>query len=250
MFSILLEGHLNPTMMSKSSVVQVPHVPTMLVFGDDPWSTSIWSQGQHNVVAGFVMTPEFLDHATDTLGSALLTVRTLLNGSSRGITLRPAPTLSRLANKSLSHGYAGGLSRLFLEGNTLQMLAGALAALGEQPLSAQRGPDWHRAHAAREIIDMRLADPPTTRILAREIGTNVTTLQSAFRKTFGLTVFGYVREQRLAVAQILLLETDLPISQVGYRVGFLGAAAFSAAYRQRFGRTPGQERQDACLTRQ
>ncbi|MEM1140849.1 MAG: helix-turn-helix transcriptional regulator, partial [Pseudomonadota bacterium] len=55
---------------------------------------------------------------------------------------------------------------------------------------------------------------------------------------FGTTIFGYIREQRLEMARYLLLDHGLKVSEAGYRVGFSSPAAFSSAYRRRFGHPP------------
>lgn len=54
-------------------------------------------------------------------------------------------------------------------------------------------------------------------------------------------MFSYVREQRLQLARALLKTEDLPVSAVGYRVGFGNPGAFATAYRRRFGQSPKQE---------
>lgn len=74
--------------------------------------------------------------------------------------------------------------------------------------------------------------------LARRLGANVTTLQANFKAAFGTTIFGYVRNRRLEMARVLLLDHGLGVAEAGYRVGFTNASAFTAAYRRHFGHSP------------
>lgn len=92
--------------------------------------------------------------------------------------------------------------------------------------------------SARQILRERLADPPSVRELARMVGTNQPRLSKGFRTLFGTTIYGFVRECRLARARELLAETKLPIKTIALEVGYSGTSDLTRAVRGRWGLTP------------
>lgn len=63
-----------------------------------------------------------------------------------------------------------------------------------------------------------------------------------FRAHFGVSVMGYVRRRRLAVAAKALLASSAPILRLALEAGFQSQAAFTRAFRKVFHTTPGQFR--------
>ncbi|THV25397.1 helix-turn-helix transcriptional regulator [Peteryoungia ipomoeae] len=79
--------------------------------------------------------------------------------------------------------------------------------------------------------------------LARQVGTNRNTLAKAFRQVLEAGVHEWFRETRLNHAAALLTETDRPIQQIGFDVGFDNAANFSTAFRLHHGHSPREYRE-------
>jgi AraC-like DNA-binding protein len=59
-----------------------------------------------------------------------------------------------------------------------------------------------------------------------------------FKKLTGTSPHNYLAGIRAARAQLLLAETDLPITEVGARVGYLSSSHFTKAFRSATGATP------------
>jgi AraC-like DNA-binding protein len=194
--------------------------------------------------AGFTLQSHFFDrfgeHVTE---DGLSVLRDFCATEFRTETLARSRRLLEVAHRSLDHPYNGHLGELFLESNTLSFVVEVARLLEhEQQMVAQIGRShYDRVMEAREILDSDLTTPPRTIDLARQLGTNVTTLQAHFKIVVGTTIFGYVRDQRLLMARVLLIDHHIPIAEAGYRVGFSSPAAFTAAYRRRFGHPPGKE---------
>jgi len=51
-------------------------------------------------------------------------------------------------------------------------------------------------------------------------------------------VHEYVEELRLKKAQSLLAETDLPLKEISYRLGFADSSTFSSTFKRSSGETP------------
>lgn len=94
---------------------------------------------------------------------------------------------------------------------------------------------------AKAILDKDLVTPPKTCDLARQVGTNINTLQAHFKRVFQTTIFGYIRARRLEMARVLITEHHLSSKETAFRVGFSNPAAFTAAYRRHFGHPPSAE---------
>ena len=93
---------------------------------------------------------------------------------------------------------------------------------------------------ARDRLMADLANPPDLKALARDCGTNRTSLQHLFRATLGMSVYGYLREQRLQLARALLAEGGHSIDSVAALVGYSQGHNFTRAFKQRFGLVPSQ----------
>jgi DNA-binding response OmpR family regulator len=92
---------------------------------------------------------------------------------------------------------------------------------------------------ARNLLLADLRDPPDLDTLAHHCATNRTTLQRLFRAHFGLSVFSYLREQRLQHGRRLLEQGGQRVDTVAEAVGYSNARDFARAFKQRFGITPG-----------
>ena len=67
-------------------------------------------------------------------------------------------------------------------------------------------------------------------------------LARAFKATAGRTIGDYVGEVRMTKARSLLADTDLPLKEIAYRLGFAGPSSFCAAFGKAVGTTPKQFR--------
>jgi len=97
-------------------------------------------------------------------------------------------------------------------------------------------------YRAIDILHEEMADPPRLIELAHRVGTNQTRLGHEFQTHLGMSIFEYLREQRLVRAQELLASSDLLVQQIAHAVGFKRAGDFATAFRLRFGMTPREYR--------
>ncbi|MBV7486411.1 response regulator [Bordetella sp. BOR01] len=97
-------------------------------------------------------------------------------------------------------------------------------------------------NAATSYLAHYLAAPPNLKELARKVGTYEKKLSQAFRKELGKTVFEYLRDERVRMAQQLLDETNLSVTDIAAEMGFSSAANFATAFRRKLGFTPTEYR--------
>jgi len=127
---------------------------------------------------------------------------------------------------------------------SIELLCEILNAEREGRLTASSGPaslsqlDVHRIAAARQIIDEQWPEKLTLDRIARRCGLNRSKLSRGFREIYRCSVSEALAERRLAEARHQLIATDLPVSQIGYRSGYLNNASFTRAFGRRFGQSP------------
>ena len=83
---------------------------------------------------------------------------------------------------------------------------------------------------------------PTVEELAAACGLGVRTFQNLFRESKKCSVAEYIRSAQIATAKTYLLDTDLPIKEIAYRLRFSSPANFTTAIRTATGKTPRQIR--------
>ncbi|MFZ4626654.1 MAG: helix-turn-helix domain-containing protein [Rhodoferax sp.] len=96
--------------------------------------------------------------------------------------------------------------------------------------------------AAKKILQRQLAQPPVARELATQLGSNEKFLNEAFRQQYGLTVFGWLRDERLRVGRQLLASTDLSIAEIAESLGYSSSQNFATAFKEHFDCSPSQFR--------
>lgn len=156
-------------------------------------------------------------------------------------TISPATKL--VLQQILNCPYSGWTEQIYLESKALELIALQSEQLLKQEIeisSAYRlkPADIERVYAARELLLSDLNNPPSLLDLAHKVGLNDCTLKRGFRQVFGTSVFGYLRNQRLAQAKQLLLESEMNIAQVASAVGYSHAGYFAAAFKRAFGVSP------------
>jgi AraC family transcriptional regulator len=94
-----------------------------------------------------------------------------------------------------------------------------------------------------DYLDSVEVGVPQAAELAKLCGYSAHYFAKLFRQTTGQSLGRYIIDWRLRRAETLLVETDLPLKEVAYRLGFSSAANFSTAFRHEMNQTPGMFRQ-------
>jgi len=195
-----------------------------------------------------MMTFELLRNVLcDDLCSLPQAVRALLESPPRsGEPLCYPPTPEQLlAARSIKDCCLDGAVRnLYLKSKALELVASLLGQLdmlgGARVLADTSSARAEPFLRARDILAEDMENPPSLQELAVRVGMSETRLKRGFKGLFGLTPYGWLREQRLLEAQSLLLRPGASVSQVAYRVGYTNVSHFIAAFMRRFATRPGE----------
>ncbi|HBR95838.1 MAG TPA: hypothetical protein DD979_00460, partial [Gammaproteobacteria bacterium] len=203
---------------------------------------AVCKAGSENTWVGFHIKKSWFE--TTDCDASLRSLEKLFDSGHVQRVLGPLTGLVQLGAQLQTPRYSGALQKLYTESCALSAvaeLAHCLSNDSEKPVTINSR-QLKRVKDAQAIIDQRLADPPSVDELCNSVAVNATSLRAHFREVLGTSIFGYLRTRRLEVAKILLEESELSIGEVGNRVGFSNAGAFSVAYRKRFGHRPSQVR--------
>jgi AraC family transcriptional regulator, transcriptional activator of pobA len=88
------------------------------------------------------------------------------------------------------------------------------------------------------FIEERYHEPISLRDVARAVSLSRGHLTTVVRRKTGRTVQEWIVERRMAQARRLLIETDLPVEEVGRRVGYGDPTYFVRSFKRAHGTTP------------
>lgn len=141
------------------------------------------------------------------------------------------------------------LERLYQNSRLLDLLAEALSPLligePEPEPAAPNAALARRLRDLREFLNSDAAHELSLDDIARHAGMNVNALQGHFRRAYGTTVIGFVREGRLQRARAALERDGISIKRAAAIAGYGSAANFATAFGRRFGMTPKEARSAA-----
>lgn len=126
------------------------------------------------------------------------------------------------------------LGRLLVSQRAIRAEAQALPALR----AATREELYRRLYRARDYADALHALPITLDDMARVACLSPTHFLRTFKQTFNETPHRYLTTRRLERAQQLLTQTELPITEICFAVGFESLGSFSSLFKRRMGYSP------------
>jgi len=110
---------------------------------------------------------------------------------------------------------------------------------GQMFCTRQQRAACERSGQVREILDQRLADPPSLEELGRLVGCSPFYLSRQFSENTGLTIQQYLRRARLERAAVLLRDGQHNVTEAALEVGYNSLSHFTVAFREAFGCCPG-----------
>ncbi|MFG1923890.1 helix-turn-helix transcriptional regulator [Cryptosporangium sp. NPDC048952] len=91
---------------------------------------------------------------------------------------------------------------------------------------------------ARDLADVRYAEPITVRDLADAAGLSPSYFSREFRRVFGEAPHQYLLTRRLERAAALLRDTDWTVARICHAVGLTSVGSFTTAFGRVFGLSP------------
>lgn len=108
----------------------------------------------------------------------------------------------------------------------------------QDPVQPKEGTLEDVARYMEEHLDEPLSIPQ----LSRRAFLSPTAFKAAFRQRYGLAVHAWLRQRRMERAAQLLQGSSLTVLEVAQSVGYSSGSQFTAAFRERYGTSPGKFR--------
>lgn len=121
----------------------------------------------------------------------------------------------------------------------------ALADDSQRDRMADTPDDSAVMQAAKSYLADHLQRGPTVDDIAASLGVSVQHLSDVFSRTLGVALPQYVRQERIRVAQRLLLQSSLDVPAIAQKVGYSTAGRFSTVFREVTGTSPAAFRRDS-----
>jgi AraC family transcriptional regulator len=148
--------------------------------------------------------------------------------------------LQRLGSEVVNPGFA---SSLFVDSLSTVVAVEIARYFGEHDAQFRvrtREGKLSQSDSARivEYIESAENRCPSMEEIAKVCEISPAHLRRSFKKTTGKTVHEYAEAIRLKKARSLLADTDLPLKEISYRLGFANSTTFSTTFKRLAGETP------------
>ncbi|MGJ8593870.1 MAG: helix-turn-helix transcriptional regulator [Aquaticitalea sp.] len=100
--------------------------------------------------------------------------------------------------------------------------------------------DVKKINEASELIKNQINQNLSVRSIASMVSMTESKLQLGFKFVFHKTVNNYIKEIKLQAAHLYLLEMDMTVSEVVYKVGYSSRSYFTQIFFERFGILPNE----------
>lgn len=136
-----------------------------------------------------------------------------------------------------------GLVRsILLEAKALELFSKQIKQYNEDLISPTRGvvlrkDDLEKIKHAKEIIIHDLVNPPNIEELAKLVGINRQKLKQGFKKIYAITINNYLREERMEMSSILLMN-GRSVRETASEVGYMNQSHFAKRFKEKYGILP------------
>ncbi len=170
---------------------------------------------------------------------------------SRALRLAQGIRDSEYLSSILGNPLLSPLDRLMAEGDSLSLLARSLSPIPQMTWNLGTQREMTPSVDLMRVIDALISDlthPPSLEELA-EIGRmSHTKLNRIFRKTYGKTVFAWLRDYRLDLAQNYLLSDRESVTEIAFLCGFSSSSHFAAQFKEKFACSPKEYRENRGMS--
>lgn len=150
------------------------------------------------------------------------------------------PEVSRIVHQILQKSHQPDeLSRLYLISKAYEFLFHLVAEKNKEENGMFPSVSPVSIHRASQILLENLETTPKLADIAKQSGLCLTSLNAGFRKLFGTTVFGFLRQERLSKAKYLMEHENKSASEAAWEVGYSSLSSFHRAFYAQYGVTPG-----------
>ena len=215
--------------------------------GISPTYVNEYQINQRRVSVNVEIEPEVMESHFIDLQFPTALQKQLYKGEDQKVSFYPTvtPAMRSLAYQMWHTPYRGAVKRMYLQAKVFELLALYLDLISNDSQPTKSSPRLKpktvtALYHARDILATQFENPSSLPELAQQVGVSQRTLQRGFPALFNTTVVGYLNQQRLDRAEMLLREGKYLVAEVASMVGYGHLGQFAQAFKRRFGITPSQ----------
>ncbi len=152
------------------------------------------------------------------------------------------PTIQIVLQQIINSEINSSIRNLYIKGKLYELLS--LYFQSDESALAESCPflvdeqNVQKIRKAKEIVILNMAEPPSLKELANEVGLNIKKLKEGFKQIYGDTVYGFLLDYKMEHSRRLLESNQMNVNEVGLKVGYSTSSHFIAAFKKKFGTTP------------
>ena len=152
-----------------------------------------------------------------------------------------SPSMAIVLNQLINYNLNRSIKNLYFKGKAYEILS--LYFNRSEEANVEQCPflvdetNVIKIRKAKDIVISKMAEPPSLKELADEIGLSLKKLKEGFKQIYGDTVFGFLFEYKMEVARKMLEAGDNNVNEVGLKVGYSTSSHFIAAFKKKYGTT-------------
>lgn len=150
------------------------------------------------------------------------------------------PEMQSIVDSLFNIKYTGKTKMMFFRSQITTLLShffGQLASLKTEKINTS---EREKLNLARDILLENIDNPPSLNEISKEIGLNTFKLKKEFKAFFGVPVFKYLQNERLAIAHKMISTQKSTVQEASWHVGYDSLSSFSNAFEKKFGYRPSQ----------
>lgn len=151
--------------------------------------------------------------------------------------------MHEVVNQVFNIRYEGKTKMMFFRSQMTILLSHFFGYLSGMKVESIKESEREKLFQAKEILKNNLDSPPSLTELSRQIGLNNFKLKKNFKELFGVPVFKYLQNERMATAHKLLRTGEHTIQEVAWHVGYDSLSSFSNAFAKKYGFRPSDIKQ-------
>lgn len=98
------------------------------------------------------------------------------------------------------------------------------------------------AKAVCQYLTKHIEEKITIATLAERFHVSQTALKCSFKGVYGMSVYAFIRQQKMQAAALLLRQSDHSVLEIAGRCGYDNASKFASAFRDEMGMSPNEYR--------
>jgi len=126
--------------------------------------------------------------------------------------------------------YRGETGKMFMMSKAVELLANTFLGMGDRSESIV-------LDVASQIRE-NLSSEHNLEGIAKMAGMSHTKLNLLFKKKFGLTVFEFIRREKITIAENLLKNSNMTVTEIAHNTGFCSSSHFCNSFRKERGISP------------